>query len=77
MTQTLERSLRSKERLEADQMQELSYRCAELALLSLTTSDLIDDEGAPGDKLLRQKLASALRQMAVHFLIVVKVYMKE
>lgn len=66
--QTIERFLDAHDALSLDQAQQISFSCAEMALLSLAASDEIEATDAPAEKMLRHEAASALRQIAIHFL---------
>ena len=66
--QTICRFLDSHDTLSMDQAQQISFSCAEMALLSLAASDEIEPSDMPAEKMLRHEVASALRQIAIHFL---------
>ena len=51
-----------------DHTQQIAFYSAELALLSLAASDEIDAAGDPAEKMLGHEVASALRQISIHFL---------
>ena len=58
--------LQNNEELNEDDLQQLSYCCAELSLLSLSAHDDIDEAGSPADRMIRHELASAFQQIAMH-----------
>ena len=60
--------LKNHDELSADHTQQIAFYSAEMALLSLAASDGIDTAGDPAEKMLRHEVASALRQIAIHFL---------
>lgn len=65
---TIESFLKKHTELSMDHTQQIAFYSAELALLSLAASDEIDAAGDPAEKMLRHEVASALRQIAIHFL---------
>ncbi len=65
---TIERFLKKHDELSADHTQQIAFYSAEMALLSLAASDEIDVAGGPAEKILRHEVASALRQISIHFL---------
>ena len=65
---TIERFLKKHDELSADHTQQIAFYSAEMALLSLAASDEIDVAGGPAEKMLRHEVASALRQISIHFL---------
>ena len=54
--------------LSADHLQQVSYCCAELALLSLTANDELDDDGTATERMIKHELASAFKQIGMHSL---------
>lgn len=56
--------------LSPDLSQQLAYCCAETALLALTAADELEASNVRGPKLLRRELASALRHITDHLLLV-------
>jgi len=54
--------------LSADHLQQVSYCCAELALLSLTAHDALDDDGTAAERMIKHELASAFKQIGMHSL---------
>ena len=64
----IERFLRAHDTLSQDQALQLSFSCAEMALLSMASADEIEAADNPSEKLIRNEAASALRQITIHFL---------
>ena len=54
--------------LSADHLQQVSYCCAELALLSLTAHDELDVDGTATECMIKHELASAFKQIGMHSL---------
>ena len=65
---TIEIFLKKHDELSADHTQQIAFYSAEMALMSLAASDEVDAAGEPAEKMLRHEVASALRQIAIHFL---------
>lgn len=64
----IESFLKKHDELSADHTQQIAFYSAEMALLSLAASDEVDAAGDSTEKMLRHEVASALRQIAIHFL---------
>ena len=62
--------LQKHKELSSDLSQQIAYCCAETALLALTAADELDASGISASELLRRELASALRQITDHLLLV-------
>lgn len=60
--------LNEHKKLNEDQLQQVSYCCAQLALLSLTAHDELDDDGTAAEKMIKHELASAFKQIGMHSL---------
>ncbi len=66
--QTIESFLRLHDTLSQDQALQLSFSCAEMALLSMAAADEIETAEPSTEKLVRKEAASALRQITIHLL---------
>ncbi len=61
-----ERMLVRNEKLDSEQLSQISYACTEIALLSFAASDELDRGNVVGDRLLQGEISSTLWRIAIH-----------